>query len=86
MIYTEHSLEAALVEGFVVGDERQTLYQWFYLCPHLGEYAGVLGVLTAETMNLTAPVVIVVWLWLDEGVVSVNYLTIADDDDADGTN
>jgi hypothetical protein len=86
LIATEGSLQTPFIKWFVVGNEGQALYQWFYLCPYLGEDAGVLGVLTAEAMNLTAPVVIVVRLWLDEGVVSVNYLTIADDDDADGAD
>jgi len=54
----------------------QTLYQWLYLRPYFGEYWCVLSVFLAETMHLRTPIIIIVRLWLDEGVERIHYLAI----------
>ena len=56
----------------------QALNQRFYLCPDLWEYWRIISILTAKAMNLTAPVVIIVGLWLNEGVERIHNLTVPD--------
>jgi hypothetical protein len=66
LIDTEDGFQAAFVKWFVVSYEWKSFNQWFNLPPYLGEYGGFLSILTAQAMYLTAPVVIIVGLWLDE--------------------
>ncbi len=46
LIATEGSLEATLVERFVVCHEGQTLNHWFYLSPYFREEWGRVGIVT----------------------------------------
>lgn len=82
LIDSEHCFQASLVERTIVCHERKVLNEWFYLCPHLWKDWCFAGVGTAKTVHSGAPVVVIVWLWLDERVERVCYLAIADDDDA----
>lgn len=52
LVDTHHGFQATLVEGLVVGYKGQTLDEWLYLCPDLGEDRSIVGVLTAEAVNL----------------------------------
>ena len=65
-IDAEDGHEATLVEGSVVGHKGQTLNQRLYLCPDLWEYWRIVSIFMAKAMYLTAPVVIIVGLRLDE--------------------
>lgn len=47
LIYTEGSLEATFVEGFVMCYEGQAFNQGLYLCPHFREEWGRVGIVTA---------------------------------------
>ena len=86
LVATEDGLQATFVEGFVVGHEGQAFDERFYLCPYFGEYGGFLGVLMGETMHLTAPVVIVVRLRLDEGVEGIDNLAVPHDNHSHGAD
>ena len=55
----------------------------FYLCPYFREYGGISGIVGAQSVYLTAPIVVVFWLGLDEGVELVHYLPVAHDDYSD---
>ena len=66
LIYTEGCLEATLVEGFVMCHEGQSFNKWFYLSPNFREEWGRVGIVTTQSVNLRAPVVIVVRLRLNE--------------------
>jgi hypothetical protein len=68
LIYTEHGLQTTFIKGLVMGHKGQTFYQWLYLCPDLWEYWCFLSILTAEAMYLAAPVIIIVWLGLNERI------------------
>jgi hypothetical protein len=68
LIYTEYGFQATFVKRLVVSDQGQSLNQGFYLCPYLGKDRGFLCVFATEPMNLAAPVVIIVWLRLDERI------------------
>ena len=48
--------------------KRQSFNQRFYLFPHFRENRGSVRIVTTQPMYLTAPLVIIVWLWLDERV------------------
>ena len=80
-IDAEDGLEAALVEGSVVGHKGQTLYQRLYLCPDFREDGGIFCVFPAKAMNLRTPVVVVVRLGLNEGVEGIDYLAVPNDND-----
>ena len=64
----------------------QTFNQWFYLCPDLWEHWCLLRVFATKPMNLAAPVVIIIWLGLDERVERIYYLTVAYDHHTYRTN
>ncbi len=86
LIDAEHGFQTAFVKGLVVCYERQTFYQRFYLLPYFRENRCVVCVITAQTVYLTTPVIIIVWLRLDERVEGINYLTIPNDDDTNRAN
>jgi hypothetical protein len=66
LVTAEHGLQTAFVESFVMGDEGQALNQRFYLLPYFREDWGLLSILTTKTMNLAAPIVIVVGFRLNQ--------------------
>ena len=68
------------VERLVVCHEGQALDERFYLRPHLRENRCVVGVGTAESVHLRAPVVVVVRLGLDERVERIYDLAVTDND------
>jgi hypothetical protein len=68
LIATEDGFQATLIESLVMGHEGKALYQWLYLFPDNGEYGGLLGVLACQSMNLGTPIIIIVRLWLDQGI------------------
>ena len=77
VIATEDRLEAILVKGFVVGNQRKTLDQRRNLSPYLGEGGGMTGVTFGKAMHLGAPEVVVVGLRLDERIERIDYLAIS---------
>ena len=84
LVTAEDGFQAAFVEGFVVGHQRQTLNEWLYLPPYLWEYWGFFSIVTGETMHLAAPVVVVVGLRLYQRVEPVGNLTVSDYHHANG--
>ena len=81
-----HGLQTALVKGFVVSHQWQSFNHWFYLSPYVWEYRCIFSIVAAKPMYLTAPVVVVIRLWLDKRVERINYLAIPYDDYSDATN
>ena len=67
-------------------NKGQTFDQRFDLCPYLGEDGGVVRVLVRKSMNLRTLVVVIIGLWLNEGVERIYKLTIPHDDNADRTH
>ena len=66
LIATENCLESTLIEGTVVSNEGQPLNHRFYLRPNFREEWGRVCIVTTQSVNLRAPVVIVVRLRLNE--------------------
>ena len=56
------------------GNEREVGYLGLYLSPDLGEDGSIFGIISTEAMHLAAPVVVVFWFGLDEGVELIHYL------------
>ena len=86
LVTTENCLQATLIEGFVVGHEGKPLYQRFYLFPHHRENGGLFRVLASEAMHLGTPIIIIVGLWLDQGLKRIHDLTIAHDHHTHGAD
>jgi len=82
LIDTEHSFQTALVKGLVVSNKGKSLNQRLYLRPYLWKNRSIVSIFMTEAMNLTAPVVIIVWLRLNERVERIYNLTIANNDDS----
>ena len=66
LIDAEHGLLAAFVKRLVVGHQGQTLYQRLYLPPHFRKNRGAGGVGGAKSVNLAAPIAVVLGFWLYE--------------------
>ena len=81
-IDTKDGFKTAFVKRFVVGYKGQALDKRLYLCPYLREDRGIVRVLLTQAMHLRTPVVVIVGLWLYEGIERIYYLTIAHYDDA----
>ena len=81
LVAAENSLEAALVEGTVVGHKRQALDKRRYLLPHVRENRSVFGVFLSQAVHAGVPIIIVVRLRLNQGIEAVDKLAVADDDD-----
>jgi hypothetical protein len=66
LIDAEYGFQAAFVERLVMCHKRQAFNQGFYLCPHFRKDRSIIGISITESMNLLAPIVIVVRLRLNE--------------------
>ena len=76
LIYTEYGFQTTLVKGFVVGYQWQSLYKGLYLLPYFGEDWGMLCIFCTKAMHPTAPVIVILWLWLDKGVELIYNLAV----------
>ena len=81
LVATKHGLQAALVKGFVMGNERQPLNQGLDLGPNEREYGSIVGVLMAQAVYALAPVAVIVGFGLDKGIEGVGDFTVTHDDD-----
>ena len=86
LIAAEDGFQAAFVEGFVMRHQWQTFDEWFYLFPHFGEDWSIFCVLTSQTMYLTAPIIIIVGLRLDQRIERIHDLTIPDNHNTNGAD
>lgn len=86
LINPEDSLQAALVEGTVVGDQGEVPDQGDDLLPHVGEYRGVIGVLRPQAVHLSAEPLVVLRLGMYEAVERVHYPPAAYDDHPDAAH
>ena len=66
LITTKYGFQTTLIKSFVMRHERESLYQRLYLSPNIWKDGSIVCILTTETVNLRTPIVIVVWLWLNE--------------------
>ena len=80
LIAAEDGFQATLVKRLVVGNQRQTLDEWFNLCPHVGEDGCVVGILVTQAVDALAPVVVVVGFGLDERVERVGHPAVTHHD------
>ena len=86
LVATKHGLQAALVKGFVMGNERQPLNQGLDLGPNEREYGSIVGVLMAQAVYALAPVAVIVGFGLDKGIEGVGDFTVTHDDDPHRTH
>ena len=83
LIDTEDGFQAALVERLVMRHKRKPRYLRLYLLPHFGEDRRIVCVCSAKAMHLTTPVIVILWLWLDERVETIYHLTSSNNNHAD---
>ena len=76
LIDTEYGFQTTLIKSFVMCHQRQSLDERLNLFPYFGKDWRIVSVFSTKTMNLTAPVVIILWLGLDEGALSGSHLSI----------
>lgn len=86
LIAAENGFQAIFVEGFVVGNERETFEAGRYPTPHFGKDVGITCVVFRQSMYLRAPEIVVFRLGFDEGIERIDHLTIAHNDDAHGAD
>ena len=75
LIDTKYGFQTTLVKCLVMSHQWQSLDEWLNLLPYLGKDWCIVGVFSTKAMNLTASVVIILWLRLDEGIELIHYLT-----------
>ena len=66
--------------------KRQSFYQRLYLFPDFGKDGCFIRIVATQTMYLTAPEIIIVWLRLDKRVERIYNFSIAYDDYSNGAN
>ena len=66
LIDAEHGFQATLVERLVVGYEREAGYLGLYLLPHFWEDRCIICIGSAQSMHLTAPVVVILRFGFDK--------------------
>ena len=86
LVTTEHSFQATLIEGLVMGHQWQVLNQRLDLLPNLGEYRSIFCITTSKTMHLRTPIIIIIGLWLNQGIEVIHDLSIPDDDHTNGAD
>lgn len=82
LVAAKHGLQAALVEGTVVGHKRQPFDKRRYLLPHVRKNWSVFGVFLSQAVQTGVPIIIVVRLGLNQRIETVDKLAVADDDNA----
>ena len=82
-IMRETSLEAALIETFVMSYKRQVSYIFGSLSPHLREDRRVVGVFFFDSMNLGIPVTVIIGDRFYQTIESVHNLPVFNDDNTD---
>ena len=82
LIDAEDGFQAALVERLVMCHKRKPRYLRLNLLPYFGEDRRTVCIRSAKTMHLTAPVVVILWLWLDERVETIHHLTSSNNNHA----
>ena len=78
LIHPEHLFQTTLVEGAVVGDQRQPLDQRSDFLPDAGEYRSIFRVLLRQAVDLLAEPLEVLRLRVDEAVERVRDFPVAD--------
>ena len=68
LIDTKDGFQTTLIECFVMCHQWQAFDEWLYLLPYFGKDWCIVRVFSTKTMNLTAPVVIILWLGLDVSI------------------
>jgi hypothetical protein len=71
LIHLEYGLEAAFVEGGIVGNQGQTFYLGRNLCPDFREDIGIHRVYQGQTVNPSVPIRVILRFGFDEAVVTV---------------
>lgn len=82
LIDAEDGFQAALVERLVMSHKRKPRYLRLYLLPHFGKNRRTVCIRSAKTMHLTAPVVVILRLRLDERVETIHHLTSSNNNHA----
>ena len=81
-VYSEGSLEAALIEACIVGDKRQAFYLGSNLFPDKGEDGCVIGILGTQAVHLAAEPLVVLRFRMYEAVERIDDFSVAYDDDS----
>ena len=76
LIHLEYGLQAAFVEGGVVGNQGQPLYLGRNLCPDFREDICIHRVFQGQAVNPGVPIRVILRFGLDEAVEAVCYLAI----------
>ena len=85
-IDTEDGFQAALVKRLVVRHQRQPLNERLYPFPYVRENGGRIGICLTQSVNIAAPVGVILRLGLDERVESFYRLASAHDNHTDRTH
>ena len=86
LIAAEHGFQATLIERFIMGHKRKPFDEWFYLFPHFREYWCIFCIFASKAMNLAAPVIIIIWFRLDQGIERIHNLAISHNHHTNRTN
>ena len=82
LVAAEDRFQAALVKGFVVSHQRQSLDEGLNLCPHVRKHGRIVGVFMPQAVDALAPVAVIVGLGLDEGIECVHNAAVTHNDNA----
>ena len=86
LVAAHYGLQAAFVKGAVVRHEGQALDERLNLFPNIRKHRCVLGVFLGDAMNNGVPIVVIIWLGLDEGIERVHELPFPNDHHAHATH
>ena len=86
LIAAHHGFQAAFVERAVVRHEGQALNEWFYLSPNIRKHRCIFRVFAGDAVDKRVPIVVVVRLWLNEGIERIHELPFPNDHHAHATH
>ena len=86
LIHAMYGFETALVKSCIVGNQRKTLDQWFYLFPYFRENRRIFSVLRAQSMNLLAIPLIVFRLRVNQTIESIGNLAVTHNNNPHATH
>lgn len=83
LIMRETSLQAALVEAFVMSYERQVSHIFRCLIPDFREDWRIISIFLLDSMNLSVPITIVIRNRFYQTIKTIDNLPVSDDNDTD---
>ncbi len=86
LINPENRLQTTLIKSLIMSDKRQSFYERLNLSPNLRKHRSTVSILICEPMHLTAPIIIIIRLRLNQRIKTIHNLPVPHNHNTHRTN